>query len=98
MMKKLAVASCGHRRSYWSKTGETQLVSLRIVKSYLKKREMLAEIEAALPEVTSIMQNVNQAKSSLIFGDETFLLAGKESIEEKLMELEFDLSRVPFSN
>ncbi|HFQ5734911.1 TPA: 23S rRNA (uracil(1939)-C(5))-methyltransferase RlmD, partial [Listeria monocytogenes] len=35
-------------------------------------------------------------KSSLIFGDETFLLAGKESIEEKLMGLEFDLSARAF--
>lgn len=78
------------------KTGETQLVFITNSKKLPKKREMLAEIEAALPEVTSIMQNVNQAKSSLIFGDETFLLAGKESIEEKLMELEFDLSARAF--
>ncbi|EAC3926163.1 23S rRNA (uracil(1939)-C(5))-methyltransferase RlmD, partial [Listeria monocytogenes] len=73
-----------------------QLVFITNSKKLPKKREMLAEIEAALPEVTSIMQNVNQAKSSLIFGDETFLLAGKESIEEKLMELEFDLSARAF--
>ncbi|MBC1936741.1 23S rRNA (uracil(1939)-C(5))-methyltransferase RlmD [Listeria grandensis] len=78
------------------KTGEIQLVLVTNSKKLPRKRELLERIQAAFPEVVSIMQNVNQAKTSLIFGEETLFLAGKEKITEKLGEIEFDLSARAF--
>ena len=45
-----------------------------------------------MPAVKSIMQNVNWRKTSVIFGDKTFKLAGKEVIQETLGDLSFELS------
>lgn len=44
----------------------------------------------------SITQNINRDKSSLIFGEETIVLDGKETIHEKLGEFAFDLSTRAF--
>ncbi|HBJ02274.1 MAG TPA: 23S rRNA (uracil-5-)-methyltransferase RumA, partial [Lysinibacillus sp.] len=44
------------------------------------------------PSIVSIAQNINREKTSLIFGDETIVLDGKETIHEELGELAFDLS------
>ncbi|MBA3926930.1 23S rRNA (uracil(1939)-C(5))-methyltransferase RlmD [Listeria rustica] len=78
------------------KTGQIQLVLVTNSKKLPRKRELIERIQAAIPEVVSIMQNVNQAKTSLIFGEETLFLAGKEKITEKLGEIEFDLSARAF--
>ncbi|CCO11997.2 23S rRNA (Uracil-5-)-methyltransferase RumA domain protein [Carnobacterium maltaromaticum LMA28] len=42
------------------------------------------------------MQNVNQEKTSLVMGEETIHLAGKNSITEKLDDFAFDLSARAF--
>ncbi|MBC1501288.1 23S rRNA (uracil(1939)-C(5))-methyltransferase RlmD [Listeria weihenstephanensis] len=78
------------------KTGEIQLVLVTNSKKLPRKRELIERIQATIPEVVSIMQNVNQEKTSLIFGEETLFLAGKEKITEKLGEIEFDLSARAF--
>ncbi|RQW65728.1 23S rRNA (uracil(1939)-C(5))-methyltransferase RlmD [Listeria sp. SHR_NRA_18] len=78
------------------KTGEIQLVLVTNSKKLPRKRELLERIQTAFPEIVSIMQNVNQAKTSLIFGEETLFLAGEEKITEKLGEIEFDLSARAF--
>lgn len=44
----------------------------------------------------SITQNVNRDKSSLIFGEDTFVLDGEMAIREKLGEFAFDLSTRAF--
>lgn len=44
----------------------------------------------------SIAQNINREKTSLIFGYETIVLDGKETIHEELGELAFDLSARAF--
>ncbi|MER1999531.1 MAG: 23S rRNA (uracil(1939)-C(5))-methyltransferase RlmD, partial [Lysinibacillus sp.] len=43
-----------------------------------------------------ITQNINKERTSLIFGNETILLDGKETIHEELGELAFDLSSRAF--
>ena len=52
---------------------------------------MVRAINEQLPEVVSIMQNV-QNKTSLVMGDDTLHLWGKESIEEHINDVVFDLS------
>ncbi|WEG73807.1 23S rRNA (uracil(1939)-C(5))-methyltransferase RlmD [Vagococcus intermedius] len=73
-------------------TGEVQVVFITNSPKLPKKQALIAEINEQLPEVVSIMQNVQNKKTSLVMGDETLHLWGKESIEEHLEELVFDLS------
>jgi 23S rRNA (uracil-5-)-methyltransferase RumA len=74
------------------KTGEIQLVLVTAQKEIPKKEQLLEEIKRRLPEVTSVIQNVNDKKTSLIFGDESVHLHGKEKISEKLGPISFELS------
>lgn len=78
------------------KTNEVQLVFITHTKKFLKKNALVSEINQRLPEVVSIMQNVQDKKSSQIFGEETIHLWGKESIKEQLNDLSFDLSARAF--
>ncbi|WP_314060433.1 23S rRNA (uracil(1939)-C(5))-methyltransferase RlmD [uncultured Vagococcus sp.] len=73
-------------------TKEVQLVFITNSPKLPKKQALIAELTEAIPEVVSIMQNIQQKKTSLVMGDETLHLWGKESIEEHLGDLVFDLS------
>lgn len=73
-------------------TNEVQVVFITQSVKFPQKHALIDEINQLLPEVVSIMQNVQNKKTSLIMGDETLHLWGKESIEEKINEVVFDLS------
>src|SRR5690606_16164739 len=76
--------------------GEIQLV-LVTTRSKIPKKELLLEKLKDLDvNLVSIVQNINSEKTSLIFGDETITLYGKDTIHEKLGELAFDLSARAF--
>ncbi|MFD3448158.1 23S rRNA (uracil(1939)-C(5))-methyltransferase RlmD [Microbacteriaceae bacterium 4G12] len=77
-------------------TGEIQLVFVTAKREIPRKDQLIKQIKTALPQVKSIMQNINGEKTSLIFGDETFHLAGKEVIQETLGDLKFELSARAF--
>lgn len=74
------------------KTGELQVVFITRSQKFPQKNAMIREINQKLPEVVSIMQNVQPNRTSLVMGDETLHLWGKEAIEEHLNEVTFDLS------
>ncbi|KOO48112.1 RNA methyltransferase [Viridibacillus arvi] len=78
------------------KTGEVQLVLITTRKNFPKKEVLVERLKQIDPAVVSIVQNINAEKTSLIFGDETYTLAGKETIHEELGELAFDLSARAF--
>ncbi|WP_302470523.1 23S rRNA (uracil(1939)-C(5))-methyltransferase RlmD [Vagococcus proximus] len=73
-------------------TGEVQVVFVTNSPKLPKKQALISDIQEELPEVVSIMQNIQSKKTSLVMGDETVHLWGKESIEEHLEDLVFDLS------
>lgn len=77
-------------------TGEVQLVFVTNTPKFPKKHQLLMKIADKLPMVVSVMQNVNIGKTSLIWGDQTTLLAGKPTITEELDGLAFDLSARAF--
>jgi 23S rRNA (uracil1939-C5)-methyltransferase len=77
-------------------TGEVQVVLVTTQKNFPRKDLLISEIEKRLPEVKSIAQNINPKKTSVIFGDDTFHLSGKESIEERLDEFTYELSARAF--
>lgn len=73
-------------------TGEYQVVLVTREKDIPKGKLLIDEIKRRLPDVTSIVQNINPKKTSLVFGDETVTLFGKDKIEEKMSEFSFNLS------
>lgn len=77
-------------------TGQVQLVLITAEKEIPKKELILKEITKQLPEVTSILQNINGKKTSLIFGEETIHLHGEEVIQETLGDVAFELSARAF--
>lgn len=77
-------------------TGEIQLV-LVTTRAKLPQKELLLEkLQKIDTNLVSIVQNINKEKTSLIFGDETVTLYGKDTIHEELGELAFDLSARAF--
>lgn len=77
-------------------TGEIQLV-LVTTRAKLPHKELLLEkLQKIDTNLVSIVQNINKEKTSLIFGDETVTLYGKDTIHEELGELAFDLSARAF--
>lgn len=74
------------------KTKEVQVVFITQSAKFPQKRALIDEINQLLPEVVSIMQNVQNKRTSIVMGDETNHVWGKESIEEKINEVTFDLS------
>ena len=77
-------------------TGELQIVLITAKKELPQKEQIVEEIKKRLPEVKSIMQNINGEKTSLIFGEETFNLGGNDFIQETLGDLSFELSARTF--
>lgn len=77
-------------------TGETQLVFITGKNTFPHKNEILQEIRKKHPEIVSIMQNIQNKRSSEIFGEQTSLLWGKATIEEHIDEVVFDLSARAF--
>ncbi|MFP3121568.1 23S rRNA (uracil(1939)-C(5))-methyltransferase RlmD [Ectobacillus funiculus] len=78
------------------RTGEIQLVLVTAREDFPRKDQFVKQVQTALPQVKSIMQNINGERTSIIFGDETFRLAGKEFIQEALGDLKFELSARAF--
>ena len=89
IVKTLVVRAAAH-------TDDVQLVFITNSPKLPHKHELLTRIAAELPEVTSVMQNINPGKTSLVWGDETQHLAGAEAITEKLDGLAFKLSARAF--
>ncbi|WP_332630924.1 23S rRNA (uracil(1939)-C(5))-methyltransferase RlmD [Halalkalibacter flavus] len=77
-------------------TGQVQVVLVTKEEELPRKEAIVSEIQKRLPEVTSIIQNINGQKTSIIFGEKTVHLAGEEVIEEKLGDLSFTLSARAF--
>ncbi len=73
-------------------TGECQLTLVTRTRELSHRQELVKRIVERVPEITSVMQNVNPARTSLIFGDETIPLWGAASISERLGDVNFSLS------
>ncbi len=77
-------------------TKQVQLVLITNTAELSNKDLFIKEVRQKLPEVTSLMQNINDSKTSLIFGEQTYHLDGEETINERLGEFSFDLSARAF--
>lgn len=77
-------------------TGEVQLTIITNTPKLPHVHQLLDAIATRLPEVTSVMQNINPGTSPLIWGDETINLAGNDAITEVISGLNFRLSARAF--
>ncbi|MEK3763722.1 MULTISPECIES: 23S rRNA (uracil(1939)-C(5))-methyltransferase RlmD [unclassified Solibacillus] len=77
-------------------TGEVMVVLVTKSKKFSQASAAIEKIRALIPNVTSIVQNVNSEKTNVIFGDETFTLWGKDTIEDTIGNVRFEISARSF--
>ncbi|NLY79526.1 MAG: 23S rRNA (uracil(1939)-C(5))-methyltransferase RlmD, partial [Lysinibacillus sp.] len=77
-------------------TGEVMVVLVTKNRKFPQKNEVVEVIRKLVPNVTSIVQNVNSEKTNVILGNETITLWGKESIEDTIGGVRFEISARSF--
>lgn len=77
-------------------TKQVQVVFITSTPKFPRKNAIIRELNERFPQVVSIMQNVQNKKTSLVMGDETIHLWGKTAIEETMNDLTFELSARAF--
>jgi 23S rRNA (uracil1939-C5)-methyltransferase len=60
------------------------------------REEIIEEIVAAIPNVKSIVQNINPKKTNVVFGDKTTVLWGEEYIYDSIGDIKFAISARSF--
>ena len=77
-------------------TGEIMvcLVTAQDIVPHLK--ELVKILKAAIPGVTSVVQNVNKRSTNVILGEKTKLIAGNPTIKDKIGPLKFNISAQSF--
>jgi 23S rRNA (uracil1939-C5)-methyltransferase len=74
------------------RTGEVMVVLVTNGDELPREDEWVARIREAVPGVASICQNVNTARTNVIFGDRTIVLWGREVIYDYIGDVRFAIS------
>lgn len=77
-------------------TGEVMVVFVTRTKDIPQIEAMVEIVKNVLPNVTSIIQNVNTKKTNVIFGEETILLYGSPVIVDTIGDTKFEISARSF--
>ncbi|WP_107838082.1 23S rRNA (uracil(1939)-C(5))-methyltransferase RlmD [Metasolibacillus meyeri] len=77
-------------------TDEVMVVLVTTARKFPQAEAAVAKIRELLPNVTSIVQNINSKKTNVIFGDETLTLWGKDTIEDTIGDVRFEISARSF--
>lgn len=77
-------------------TGEMMVVLVTNGERLPRKEEWIARIREELPQVRSIVQNVNERNTNVVFGDKTKTLWGSEVIHDELDGIRFAISARSF--
>lgn len=77
-------------------TKEIMVVFVTRTADFPHKNEVITEITNQLPQVKSVVQNINNKKTNVIFGDETNVLWGEEYIYDKIGDVKFAISARSF--
>lgn len=78
------------------RTDEAMVVIITRSKSLFPKSKIVPAITEKFPNIVSIVQNINNRRSSAIFGDTSEVLFGKPSYEEKVLGKSFDITAQSF--
>jgi 23S rRNA (uracil1939-C5)-methyltransferase len=82
------------RRGHYSHEMMVVLVTRKA--KFFKGKEIAQVIHDELPEVVSVIQNVNEEKTNVILGKEEKVLFGKGHIEDELLGKKFQISAKSF--
>jgi len=77
-------------------TGEVMVVLITRTKDLPNKASIIKDIRSKLPDVKSIVQNINSKKTNVIFGDETNVVWGEEYIYDLIGDIKFAISARSF--
>ncbi|MFS0862770.1 23S rRNA (uracil(1939)-C(5))-methyltransferase RlmD [Fredinandcohnia sp. 179-A 10B2 NHS] len=77
-------------------TGEVMVVLITRTKELPNKEKIISEIVDQIPNVKSVVQNVNPKRTNVIFGDETTVLWGEEYIYDNIGVIKFAISARSF--
>ncbi|WP_163652533.1 23S rRNA (uracil(1939)-C(5))-methyltransferase RlmD [Listeria sp. PSOL-1] len=77
-------------------TGELMLVIITRKASFPFKEQIIKELEQTIPNLVSIVQNVNPHKTNVIFGEKTQVLAGDEYLVDTIHGIRFVISARSF--
>ncbi|MER2181351.1 23S rRNA (uracil(1939)-C(5))-methyltransferase RlmD [Desemzia incerta] len=82
------------RRGYH--TGEMMIVLVTRTAKLFPTSKIIPAIQEALPEVVSIVQNVNPRGTNVILGEEAIVLYGEDKYRDELMGNTFEISHRSF--
>lgn len=82
------------RRGYYSH--EVMVVLITKTKHLPHVKELTATIKAQVPELKSLVQNINFKQTNKLLGDENHLLWGQPTIEDQLLGINFKISPLSF--
>ncbi|PMC36786.1 23S rRNA (uracil(1939)-C(5))-methyltransferase RlmD [Bacillus sp. UMB0899] len=77
-------------------TKEIMIVFVTKTSDFPHKDDIIKEMTNQLPQVKSIVQNINNKRTNVIFGDETKVLWGEEYIYDKIGDVKFAISARSF--
>lgn len=73
-------------------TGEIMVVLVTRTPDIPNRRKIVDELVEAMPNITSIIQNVNTKKTNVILGDQTITLWGADVIADYIGDIKFEIS------
>ncbi|CAM3661664.1 23S rRNA (uracil(1939)-C(5))-methyltransferase RlmD [Cohnella lubricantis] len=77
-------------------TGERMVVLITNGRDLPHEDELVALVREQVPGVASICQNVNTSRASIVFGDETRVLWGRDVIYDEIGDIRFAISARSF--
>lgn len=77
-------------------TGETMIVLITRTEKIPHQAELIDELTKTFPNVKSIIHNINNKRTNVIFGNKTVVLWGEEYIHDKIGDLTFAISARSF--
>lgn len=77
-------------------TNEVMVVLITKSRKFPQAGAAIEKIRELVPNVASIVQNINDQKTNVIFGDETITLWGKDVIEDTIGGVRFEISARSF--
>lgn len=77
-------------------TGEVMVVIVTNEKDLPNQEELVAKLKTHVPNITSVMQNINSRNTNVVLGSQTKLIYGQDFIRDNIGSLSFNISARSF--
>src|SRR5690606_13682440 len=77
-------------------TGEAMAVLVTNGPHLPRGKDIARELMTRIPELVSVVQNINPARTNVVLGRESRVLAGRDAITDYIGDLQFSISPVSF--